>query len=181
MSEEIRKLQQWLAECGYEQIGDAGPIREALADADGLRWGEGRPESEGREGRPAPVVGGSSLADAMRDGREIGIQPGRVRAPTKDGSKATTPGCGEVGNPDCVCGERKFLPGQQGQAGSSARRWWSTEPNVGRVAHGVAFRVDRLRLCGNGVVPDQSIPAWAIIKTIAAEEAAQDLAVERRP
>jgi len=45
-------------------------------------------------------------------------------------------------------------------------RWWATEPNVGRVAHGVAFRVDRLRLCGNGVVPLQSAPAWRLIKEL---------------
>lgn len=31
--------------------------------------------------------------------------------------------------------------------------WWATEPNVGRVAHGVPSRVDRLRALGNGVVP----------------------------
>ena len=31
--------------------------------------------------------------------------------------------------------------------------WWATEPNVGRVAHGVPSRVDRLRGLGNAVVP----------------------------
>lgn len=31
--------------------------------------------------------------------------------------------------------------------------WWSTEPDVGRVAHGVRARVDRLRALGNAVVP----------------------------
>lgn len=31
--------------------------------------------------------------------------------------------------------------------------WWSVEPNVGRVAHGVPARVDRLRGLGNAVVP----------------------------
>ena len=31
--------------------------------------------------------------------------------------------------------------------------WWSTEPNVGRVAHGVPSRVDRLKCLGNAVVP----------------------------
>jgi DNA (cytosine-5)-methyltransferase 1 len=31
--------------------------------------------------------------------------------------------------------------------------WWATEPNVGRVAHGVSARVDRLRALGNAVVP----------------------------
>ena len=31
--------------------------------------------------------------------------------------------------------------------------WWATEPDVGRVAHGVPARVDRLRALGNAVVP----------------------------
>jgi DNA (cytosine-5)-methyltransferase 1 len=31
--------------------------------------------------------------------------------------------------------------------------WWATEPDVGRVAHGVPGRVDRLRGLGNAVVP----------------------------
>jgi DNA (cytosine-5)-methyltransferase 1 len=31
--------------------------------------------------------------------------------------------------------------------------WWGTEPDVGRVAHGVPARVDRLRGLGNAVVP----------------------------
>lgn len=33
------------------------------------------------------------------------------------------------------------------------RSWWATEPDVGRVAHGVPSRVDRLRGLGNAVVP----------------------------
>lgn len=32
--------------------------------------------------------------------------------------------------------------------------WWATEPDVGRVAHGVPARVDRLRGLGNAVVPE---------------------------
>jgi DNA (cytosine-5)-methyltransferase 1 len=31
--------------------------------------------------------------------------------------------------------------------------WWTTEPDVGRVAHGIPARVDRLRALGNAVVP----------------------------
>lgn len=36
--------------------------------------------------------------------------------------------------------------------------WWAVEPNVGRVAHGVPNRVDRLKGLGNAVVPQ--IPEW---------------------
>jgi len=31
--------------------------------------------------------------------------------------------------------------------------WWSVEPNVGRVAHGIPDRVDRLKGLGNAIVP----------------------------
>lgn len=41
--------------------------------------------------------------------------------------------------------------------------WWPAEPDVGRVAHGVPHRVDRLRCLGNAVVPPQFYPIfWAI-------------------
>jgi DNA (cytosine-5)-methyltransferase 1 len=44
------------------------------------------------------------------------------------------------------------LFGEHGSArGVSA--WWSVEPSVGRVAHGVPDRVDRLKCLGNSVVP----------------------------
>jgi DNA (cytosine-5)-methyltransferase 1 len=31
--------------------------------------------------------------------------------------------------------------------------WWATEPDVGRVAHGIPARVDRLKCLGNSIVP----------------------------
>ena len=31
--------------------------------------------------------------------------------------------------------------------------WWEVEPDVGRVAHGVPNRVDRLKQLGNSIVP----------------------------
>ena len=47
---------------------------------------------------------------------------------------------------------------------NGSRKWWSTEPNVGRVAHGVAVRVDRLKAIGNGQVPLCAATAWRILK-----------------
>ena len=41
--------------------------------------------------------------------------------------------------------------------------WWATEPDVGRVAHGVARRVDRLKAVGNGQVPSVVKQAWEIL------------------
>jgi len=40
---------------------------------------------------------------------------------------------------------------EEGQIGWS--QWWQSEPNVGRVAHGVSKRVDRLKCLGNSLVP----------------------------
>ena len=36
---------------------------------------------------------------------------------------------------------------------TSYSRWWEVEPDVGRVAHGIPGRVDRLKQLGNAVVP----------------------------
>ena len=44
-----------------------------------------------------------------------------------------------------------------------ARGIWKTEPAVGRVAHGVAHRVDRLKAIGNGQVPAVAATAWNIL------------------
>jgi len=42
--------------------------------------------------------------------------------------------------------------------------WWSSEPNMGRVADGVVARVDRLKAIGNGQVPLCAATAWNILK-----------------
>ena len=58
--------------------------------------------------------------------------------------------------------------GRQGQderqAGlCSGEAQWDTEPNVGRVAHGIPKRVDRLKALGNAIVPQV---AYEILKRI---------------
>ena len=45
-------------------------------------------------------------------------------------------------------------------------RCWAAEPDVGRVAHGIPARVDRLKCLGNAVVPQQAYP---IFKALAEE------------
>jgi len=41
--------------------------------------------------------------------------------------------------------------------------WWQSEPDVGRVADGVAARVDRLKAIGNGQVPLCAASAWRML------------------
>ena len=51
-----------------------------------------------------------------------------------------------------------------GQIGWSVKRNWLVEPNLGRVANGVAARVDRIKAIGNGQVPLCAATAWNILK-----------------
>jgi len=64
---------------------------------------------------------------------------------------------GLEGQRQVSCGTGKEL------SNSSDSRWWSTEPDVDRVAHGVARRVDRLKAIGNGQVPSVVKQAWEIL------------------
>jgi DNA (cytosine-5)-methyltransferase 1 len=65
-----------------------------------------------------------------------------------------------AGLPNGVNGE----VGQSGEVEESERSdWWATEPDVGRVAHGVAARVDRMRCIGNGQVPAVAALAWRVL------------------
>jgi len=58
--------------------------------------------------------------------------------------------------------EQQF--GGNGQTRSNCwRNQWATEPDVGRVANGVAARVDRLKAIGNGQVPAVAALAWRIL------------------
>ena len=68
--------------------------------------------------------------------------------------------------------ESKRLEGKNTEREQQARRrslqypernWWSVEPDVGRVANGVASRVDRLKAIGNGQVPVVVATAWRLL------------------
>jgi len=53
---------------------------------------------------------------------------------------------------------------EQSRRPAAAESWWFTEPDVGRVAHGVAARVDRLKAIGNGQVPAVAASAFALLQ-----------------
>jgi len=147
---------------GRDAVGDGG--EDGLADADGTQRERGR-LSGGVQTNITSDGGGNSelLADAERIGgkrRRTGPREaasGRPSSPTaRRGDVADAPG------------GRQPRPGQLVDAvhPEAAAAWqatqpfngrlsdqWSTEPDVGRVAHGVPARVDRLRSLGNAVVP----------------------------
>jgi DNA (cytosine-5)-methyltransferase 1 len=124
---------------------------------------------------PAAAVGAPHIRDrvfvmAYREGD--GWQQGQSFARGGDerieqGKKLRSRnGCQSVANADSVANgtsQTAVAESPEGHAwlGSAGRSrpcrsasdWWAVEPSVGRVAHGVPARVDRLRGLGNAVVP----------------------------
>lgn len=65
-----------------------------------------------------------------------------------------------------LSGDRQESDGadwQQGRRMLTSEDWWTTEPDVGRVANGVAARVDRIKAIGNGQVPQCAALAWRVL------------------
>ena len=59
----------------------------------------------------------------------------------------------------------RAAPGSVDRPGNGGNsRWWQTEPDVGRVADGVASRVDRLKCLGNGQVPAVAATAFRLLR-----------------
>jgi DNA (cytosine-5)-methyltransferase 1 len=54
---------------------------------------------------------------------------------------------------------------RSGRSLTGRGRWWQAEPNVDRVDHGVASRVDRIKAIGNGQVPLVAATAWRLLTT----------------
>lgn len=69
-------------------------------------------------------------------------------------------------------GGRYGLQGREvrsGRHGIEHSDWWRVEPDVGRMAHGVAARVDRLRAIGNGQVSRVAAAAFSVLAARADE------------
>lgn len=98
-------------------------------------------DGSGLQGRKQPET-----PDAAED---AGEQPSRV--PAGECSEAVY---------DAMCsgcaGDARWGQSQELAAG----RCWAAEPDVGRVAHGIPNRVDRLKCLGNAVVPQQAYPIF---------------------
>ena len=74
--------------------------------------------------------------------------------------------CGELAHSNSAQCERnqRSIRGEQKHSDFGGSSWWATEPNVGRVANGVAARVDRLKAIGNGQVPLCAATAFKLLK-----------------
>lgn len=121
----------------------SGPHGAGLADADGERWLQaerGQPP-DGRSDTCSGIVDDADGARSQGRGDQSGQHAGQ--------RFAWPPG------PDDADGWERYL-----------RCAPDLEPAVRRGADGLAHRVDRLRLCGNGVVP---LVAAHALRTLAAE------------
>lgn len=99
---------------------------------------------------------GLRTVDVKRDGPAYG---------KKRKTKLCEAGCGssDVSNPAGTGFQNRtsgafFRPEEEQKPERSD--WWPIEPDVGRVAHGILHRVDRLRCLGNAVVPAQFYPIF---------------------
>jgi len=131
-----------------------------------------RAECAGLQRASWSANGGDDMADARGEGLQRLELTGTLRdernGPETHGS---TGQCGGLPGSAIRHAAGKGLPdeinGTMGQSGtlpkSERSDWWATEPELGRVAHGVACRVDRLRCIGNGQVPAVVPLAWNLL------------------
>jgi DNA (cytosine-5)-methyltransferase 1 len=103
------------------------------------------------------------LAHAEGDRRGSGL---RQAQPIIDGYQS--PHCGSdsaTTDPDGTGREeqRGACPTSTTHQTAECGGWWTAEPALGRVAHGVANRVDRLKAIGNGQVPLVAATAFKLL------------------
>lgn len=138
-----------LAECGYDAVWDcisaasvgAPHIRDRLfivAHTPGDRWGEGS----------------NRISRSVDSDRTLQGSPGRNSERGTVLAHANSKGLEK--REELRRAVRSELPPTFRARGKRGCEWWAVEPPVGRVAHGVPSRVDRLRCLGNAVVPHVS-------------------------
>lgn len=103
---------------------------------------------------------GALLADAAGEGWQVGRPAGKSSGAAQESAgvfdelKRCSSGAHANGARLAIRQSGNASGARQGGwPDFSGMEWWATEPAVGRVAHGVPDRVDRLRCLGNAVVP----------------------------
>jgi DNA (cytosine-5)-methyltransferase 1 len=146
-----------LADLGYSFEWEGIPA--AAVGANHLRWRIFVVAHADGESEPAFAVDAPLAGQLVADTNCPGSQGRRV-LPKRPGERAVGPG-GRIEPEDRRRlddggGGRHRPPPEPVFAGRHVIEhpsWWSAEPDVGRVAHGIPHRVDRLRGLGNSVVP----------------------------
>jgi DNA (cytosine-5)-methyltransferase 1 len=106
---------------------------------------------ESRESEPSGITEALAICRKLADAPQHGCGQGRARRPNPIGE-------GQPEQPLQALADTASLYAQgysdrSWQRESRGGGWWATEPDVGRVAHGIPSRVDRLKCLGNSIVP----------------------------
>jgi DNA (cytosine-5)-methyltransferase 1 len=131
-----------------------------VADSGGGRCREPSQGQDEQQGRAEAVRASEALADAesTRLERHRGdARESEVSEPWNDGASM---GDADEGGRSRRAGTIRQADGRRQSSDAS---WWATEPDVGRVADGMAWRVDRLSGLGNGQVPAVVRLAWNLL------------------
>lgn len=119
---------------------------------------EGWPEHDIRSGRNASASASGPMGDTDSQGLE-----GRRERPDQCGRERIVGTAGHILS--TARHDRLFAPGPADPVWREiARDTPSLEPAVCRMAHGMAGRTERLRHCGNGVVPLAAAFAWRTLE-----------------
>ena len=149
------------------KLDSDGQHASQMADADGLRQLQQERVKQNERGWIGD--GGSEMADSNHDGLHSQKQ-GKLGESAKQAKTRKefdqTRGHRILADANGTQRERNECPKRESAQHSDAgcASWWSSEPDVGRVADGVAARVDRLKAIGNGQVPLVAATAWNLLK-----------------
>jgi len=126
------------------------------------------------EGATREVIQGrvSGLASICQNVADTDQHRTQRSEPEQAGCGSGVDGCGETNNvadteelhSNGSNSEPRRKVSESGDCGGQDRREWPAEPPVGRVAHGIPKRVDRLKALGNAIVPACVQPIFEAIK-----------------
>ncbi|MCB2007222.1 MAG: DNA cytosine methyltransferase, partial [Rhodoferax sp.] len=158
------------ARWGVVSAADTGAphLRERiwiLANASCRRCGKPQSRKVEQSGG-AEIVGAGHVADADREPRDEG-RPGDAEKVARGWNLDRGCQC----PPNMGHGHGQGLAQRQGQPSHARQEQpatfgagrWPAEPELGRVADGVAHRVDRIKAIGNGQVPRVAATAWRLL------------------
>ena len=136
-----------------------------LAHANGMRKLQPQGVEQNERGRTCDS--GYEMADTTSIGQQTESDSGKYTEAhcTRETDQFRSQGEIMADANSTQCEGRGFCIGTRKEhANFSGTSWWQSEPNVGRVANGVAARVDRLKAIGNGQVSTVAAAAWEMLK-----------------
>jgi DNA (cytosine-5)-methyltransferase 1 len=156
----LRGQQSKQREETFEGTGERSGTQNDFSDSESIvsDGGEYREHSEKRKAEGQTRREGCLLADSEsiksweQTEREGWENSSRGSSNSRRHSRERTKYVTDANSSRLEEQRRSFTTEQENQA-SQCGRWWDIEPDVGRVAHGVPKRVDRLKCLGNSVVP----------------------------